>query len=114
MSSIARFSYKNTATVRPFLGEDLENGGASYGDEFEIFCTWAASSTEERASASSSQSKGAEFVSGYTIWTEDPRPAHRDQILLNTDAVTGWQEIRDHMEWDMLFFNDTPDFRLVT
>lgn len=108
MSSIARFSYKNTARVRPFLGEDLENGGTEYGEEYEIACTWAAESKEMR------DATGAEFVSAYIIWSEDPRPKYRDQILLNTVAETGWQEIRSHMEWDMLMFDDTPDFRTVT
>lgn len=108
MSSIARFSYKNTAAVRPFISEDLENGGVTYGEEYEIFCTWAAESKEMR------DASGAEFVSAYIIWSEDPRPKYRDKILLNTTAVTDWQEIRSHMEWDMLMFDDTPDFRTVT
>lgn len=108
MSSIARWSYKNTATIKPFLGEDLENGGVLYGAEYEILCTWAAESKQMR------DDSGAEFVSAYIIWSEDPRPKYRDQILLNTVAPTGWQEIRSHMEWDMLMFDDVPDYRTVT
>lgn len=108
MSSIARWSYKNTATVRPFIDEDLENGGVVYGDEYAIACTWAAESKEMR------DASGAEFVSSYIIWSEDPRPKHRDLILLDTLAPTDWQEIRSHMEWDMQMFDDVPDFRTVT
>lgn len=108
MSSVARWSYKNTATVRPFVDEDLENGGITYGDEYVIACTWAAESKEMR------DATGAEFVSSYIIWSEDPRPKHRDLILLNTVAPTDWQEVRSHMEWDMQMFDDTPDFRTVT
>lgn len=108
MSQIAAWSYTNTATVRPFIDEDLENGGINYGDEYTIACTWAAESKEMR------DATGAEFVSSYIIWSEDPRPKHRDLILLNTVAPTDWQEIRSHMEWDMQMFDDVPDFRTVT
>ena len=108
MSSVARWSYKNTARVRPFIDEDLENGGVVYGDEYVIACTWAAESKEMR------DATGAEFVSNYVIWSEDSRPKHRDLILLNTVAPTDWQEVRSHMEWDASMFDDTPDYRTVT
>lgn len=109
MSSVARWSYKNTATVRPFVSEDSYSGAIVYGDEYEIACTWAAESKQMR------DANGAEFVSQYIIWSEDARPKHRDLILLNTVATTDWQEIRSHMEWDMLCLGDpVPDFRTVT
>lgn len=108
MSKISRWSYKNTATVRPFVSEDTYAGNIVYGDEFTIACTWAAESTEMR------DANGAEFVSRYIIWSEDARPKHRDLIKLNTVAETGWQEIRDHMEWDLAMFKDVPDYRTVT
>lgn len=108
MSLISRWSYRNTATIRPYLSEDLENGGVVYGDEYTIACTWAAESKQMR------DANGAEFVSAYIIWSEDPRPKYRDLILLNTVAVTDWQEIRNHMEWDMAEFSDVPDYRTVT
>lgn len=108
MSQIAAWSYTNVATVRPFIDEDLENGGIVYGEEYTIACTWAAESKEMR------DATGAEFVSAYVIWSEDARPKHRDLILLNTVAPTDWQEVRSHMEWDMAMFDDTPDYRTVT
>jgi len=108
MSLIARWSYKNTATIRPYVEEDLESGGTTYGPEYTILCTWAAESKQMR------DANGAEFVSNYIIWSEDARPKYRDLILLNTDALTDWQEIRSHMEWDMLMFDDVPDYRTVT
>lgn len=108
MSLIARWSYKNTATIRPYQDEDLENGGVTYGAEYTIACTWAAESKQMR------DANGAEFVSNYIIWSEDARPKYRDLIKLNTDAVTDWQEIRSHMEWDMYMFDDVPDYRTVT
>lgn len=108
MSKIARWSYKNTAAVRPFVSEDSYTGAIVYGDEYSIACTWAADSKEMR------DASGAEFVSRYIIWSEDARPKHRDLIKLNTVAETDWQEIRDHMAWDMVMFNDVPDYRTVT
>jgi len=108
MSSIGRWSYANTATVRPFVSEDTFEGGITYGPDYQIACTWAAESKEMR------DATGAEFVSAYVIWSEDARPKHRDLILLNTTAPTDWQEIRSHMEWDASMFQDTPDFRTVT
>lgn len=108
MSSVARWSYKNTARVRPFIDENLETGEIEYGPEFEIACTWAAESKEMR------DATGAEFVSNYIIWAEDPRPKHRDLILLNTETLADWQEIKSHMAWDMAMFDDTPDYRTVT
>lgn len=108
MSRIARWSYKNTATVKPFVSEDTYASIITYGEEFTIACTWAAESKEMR------DASGAEFVSRYIIWSEDARPKHRDLIKLNTVAGTDWQEIRDHMEWDMAMFNDVPDYRTVT
>lgn len=108
MSKIARWSYKNTATVRPFVSEDSYANVITYGDEYVIACAWAAESKEMR------DANGAEFVSRYIIWSEDSRPKHRDLIKLNTVAETDWQEIRDHMEWAMAMFNDVPDYRTVT
>lgn len=113
MSSIARWSYKNTALIRPFESEDPENGGVVYGDEYEIACTWAAAAKEDRTS-SSSGSSGSEWVPAYVIWSEDARPKHRDLILLNSVPPVGWQEVRERMIWDMAMFDDTPDYRLVT
>lgn len=108
MSAISRWSYKNTATVKPLTGFDLDAQTPTYGPEYEIACTWAAESKEMK------DANGVEFVSQYIIWSEDNRPKHLDLIKLNTTAATDWQEIRSHMEWDMLMFDDVPDFRTVT
>ena len=108
MSKIARWGYKNTATVQPFIREDQYTGDMLYGPEYTFACTWAAESKEMR------DANGVEFVSRYIIWSEDPRPKHRDLIKLNTVAETDWQEVKDHMEWDMAMFNDVPDYRTVT
>lgn len=109
MSAITRPFLNNTATVRPFVSENAYEGTIEYGEPYEIACTWAAESKQMR------DANGAEFVSRYIIWSEDSRPKHRDLILLNTVAPTDWQEIRDHMEWDMLCLGDpVPDYRTVT
>lgn len=112
MSSIARWSYKNTATVRPFIAEDGETGGITYGEEYEIACSWSADAKQFRE-AQAPAGRSEEFVSAYIIYTEDPRPKYRDMILINYPDAP-WQEIRAHMNWDMAMFADSPDFKLVT
>lgn len=108
MSKIARWSYKNTARVQPFISEDQYTGDILYGPEYTFACTWAAESKQMR------DMNGDEFVSAYVIWSEDVRPKHRDLIKLNTENATDWQEIKSHMAWDMAMFNDAPDYRTVT
>lgn len=106
MSNTANWSYTNTAQVRPFEGIDLMTGVTTYGDEYEIACTWTAEGNQERSN------DGAEFVSRFTIYTEDSRPKYLDMIQLAGDDE--WQEIRAHTWWDMSFFGELPDYRLVT
>jgi len=105
VSSTANWSYTNTATVKPFLGMS-EWGGTSYGPEYTIACTWTAVSQQQR------DDNGAEFVSRFEIFTEDARPKMLDMIQLEGDAE--WQEIRSRTWWDMSFFGETPDYKLVT
>ncbi|WP_322997951.1 hypothetical protein [Castellaniella sp.] len=105
MSNTANWSYQNSATIKPYQGQS-EWGGVTYGPEYTIACTWAAVSQQER------DDTGAEFVSRFEIFTEDGRPKMLDMIRLNGD--TEWQEIRGRTWWDMSFFGETPDYRLVT
>ena len=105
MSVISRWSYRNTAKVKPFLSRD-EWGAATYGTEYEIACTWIAESTQAR------DNTGAEFVGKHTIYTEDARPKYQDMIQLG--GVGEWEEIRSKTSYDMAMFNDTMDFKLVT
>lgn len=112
MSLISRWSYANTATVKPFMGEDGENGGVTYGTPYEIACTWLAESKEFRE-AGAPAGRGVEFISTFVIYTEDPRPRYLDQILIN-EPDSPWQTIRLRLAYDMAMFNDTPDYKLVT
>ncbi|MFV0411146.1 MAG: hypothetical protein ACK5LJ_16035 [Paracoccus sp. (in: a-proteobacteria)] len=105
MSSTANWSYANTATVKPYLGQD-EWGNASYGAEYTIACTWAAKAEQQR------DATGAEFVTQNQIYTEDARPKFLDLIKLN--GSDRWDEIRNVTGWDMSFFGEIPDFLLVT
>lgn len=112
MSETANWSYTNVAQVRPYLGIDDWGGGAIYGPEYEIACTWAAEASQFR------DSNGAEFISRNVIYTEDLRPKRLDKIRLRSSADPvsweAWEEIRDRTEWDMSFFGEEPDVRLVT
>lgn len=106
MSVIARWSYRNTATVKPFVSIDPLTGVTVYGPEYEIACTWTAEATQQR------DQNGAEFVSRYIFFTEDPRPKHLDMI--RRSGHDDWDEIRSSTQWDMAMFGDTPDYKLVT
>lgn len=107
MSELSRWTYTNSATIKPFEGVD-EWGASTYGAEYEIACTWGTNDKQERQSGA----QGAEFVSSDTIYTEDARPKRLDMIRLN--GSTEFQEIRERVQWDMSFFDDTPDYKLTT
>lgn len=106
MSNIARWSYKNTASVRTLTGMDQLTGETTYSEPYTIACNWIAESSQARSD------DGAEFVSRHIIYTEDARPQYLDQILL--EGATIWEEIRAKTSWDMKMFNDTMDFKLTT
>lgn len=112
MSATANWSYTNIATVRPFVSIDMMTGETVYGAEFDIACTWTAESKMERESGGQSGARGAEFLSQHIIFTEDKRPKYLDQISF--DGSNGWEEIRSVTNWDMSFFGEEPDFKLVT
>lgn len=114
MSSVARWSYRNVATVKPYLSQDLMTGETVYGDPYDIACTWTAESKPERDAGGMAGARGAEFISQHTIYTEDPRPKYLDQISFT--GSNGWEEIRSVTNWDMSSLGepDSPDFKLVT
>lgn len=109
MSNTANWSYTNTAKVKTRISVDQWSGETVYSEPYEINCTWSAKAQEER------DDNGQEFVSKNEIFTEDERPKHLDLILLNgQDEATDWQEIRSVTSWDMSFFGEVPDYKLVT
>lgn len=112
MSSIARWSYKAKAIVRPFVSMDDWTGATIYGDEYEIACNWTAEAEQVREAGGQSGARGVEFISKHIIYTEDPRPKYLDLIAF--DGSDGWEEIRSITAWDMAMFGDVPDYKLVT
>ncbi|MCV5231329.1 hypothetical protein OFC56_29655, partial [Escherichia coli] len=102
VSALSRWSYKNTATIRPFISLDLMRGQSLYGDEYEIACNWTADSKPERESGGMSGARGAEFISQHIIYTEDARPKYLDMIKL--EGRDDWEEIRSVTVWDMAMF----------
>lgn len=108
MSSIARWSYTERATVRPFVSRNGATNQVIYGEPYEIMCDFAAKAEQFR------DEKGNEFVSRYLIYTEDQRPKAFDEITL-IFPDTKPQEIRAKTIWPMSAFQgDIPDFLLVT
>lgn len=109
MSSVARWSYRNTATVYPFIGQDDAGSGAQYGTPYTIACTWTAGGGEQRADA-----EGREYVCKSLIWCEDQRPKFRDQIEM--PGSFGRETIRAIKHYDMSALGEplSPDFELAT
>lgn len=112
MSSISRWSYKNTARVKPFRDYDQNTGQAIYGEEYTIACTWTAESKVEIDRGGQSGAMGQEFVSQHIIYTEDDRPVYMDMIALA--GSDDFEQIRSVTGWDMNMFSDSMDFKLVT
>lgn len=111
MSSTASWTYTNVATVRPVIGLD-EYGGPAFGEQYQIACTWTAESKLETGLGGQSGSRGQEFVSRHTIYTEDPRPQYGDELIF--EGSDGWEKIRSRTNWDMSFFGQIPDYKLIT
>lgn len=112
MSSIARWSYKNIAVVRPFESMNEWKGEPIYGTPYTIDCNWTAEAKMERESGGVGGARGAEFVSQNIIFAEDPRPKYMDLIQLG--GVGEFQQIRSVTGWDMEMFQDSMDYKLVT
>lgn len=107
MSKTAEWVYTNIATVRPFLGENGMTGEIDYGAAYQIACTWTAESKQTTGNG------GEEFVSTYTIYTQDARPRYLDRILID-DPIAVEQTILSHTSFDMSFFSESNDYKLVT
>ena len=112
MSKTAAWSYTNVATIKPFSSVDLRTQATIFGTEFEIACTWTATSEMVRDAGGQGGSRMAEFVSQHMIFTEDDRVKYLDMI--HFDGSNGWEQIRSVTNWDMSFFGETPDYKLVT
>ena len=112
MSSIARWSYKYTATVKPFAAVDGMTGETLYGAEYDIACNVTAALNEVRLSTGPDGANGNEAVATHVIYTEDGRPQKDDMIKFVESE--GWQKILSRTFWDMAAFGDTPDYKLVT
>lgn len=99
----------NFAMVRPRGVTDTENGGATWGEPYQIECTWRAPLGEARAIAKDRQ--GRDVVPQYQVYTEDVRPRIFDQILIDATQAD-WREILSRDEDDMSMFGEPPAFVL--
>lgn len=99
----------NTATIRPRGVTDTENGGVTWGPEYEIECTWRAPKEQKVLS----DSQGREVVPRFVVWTEDVRPQQFDLVRLNSTEPE-FREILGRGEDDMSFFGEPPTFSLET
>lgn len=120
MSSIARWSYANTATVWPFLTRDPRTQAETYGAPYLIACTWISGAGRNRSSAAGTRTdqNGQEYLVKQTFYTEDQRPAFRDMIATGMHVGTHQQalanKVREVVSYDMSMFGepDSPDFEV--
>lgn len=115
MSTIANWSYQNTATIYPYQGQDTFNGGVLIGTPYTIACTWTGKA-ETRT-----DSDGSEFVTRNTFWTEHQGIKRLDKIAKGDTTALNWmqakaEEIRAVTDYDMSPFGEaaSPDFEIVT
>ena len=112
MSSIARWTYTDIATVTPRLGIDGVTGVDTYGPTYTIKCNVTAITSSDIKPTGGID--GDEWIGTHTIYTEDDRPRKGD--LISFDGSDGAQIIRDRTFWSMTAFGatETPDFKLIT
>lgn len=108
-NTTAGWANTNTATVKPRLGTDTENGGVLFGEPYEIECTWRA----PKDVVMQADSAGREKVPKWVVWTEDPRPQVFDHIRLNSTEPEFREILTGRGEDDMSFFNEPPTFTLM-
>lgn len=105
MSDIARWSYKNIATVWPIIGEGRNQ---VRGEPYAIACTWAGGGEMMR------NNDGQEFVPAIRYWHEDPRVKYGDYIAKGDGAtISTASRILSHVEYDMVMFDTNYDFMSV-
>ena len=114
MSSIARWTYTDPATVTPRIDIDGVTGATTYGAPYDIMCNINAltASDIKPTGGAAVGIDGDEWVGTHTIYLEDARPKKGD--LIEFAGSDGPQVIRDRTYWSMTAFNDTADFKLVT
>ena len=112
MSSIARWTYTDIATVTPYVSIDGVTGATNYGTPYTIKCNVTAITSS--AIKATGGIDGDEWIGTHTIYTEDDRPRKGD--LISFDGSDGAQIIRDRTFWSMTAFGatETPDFKLIT
>lgn len=112
MSKIARWSYTETAEVRPVLGFDTIKQSATYGEPYQIKCSW-----QDKSETKVDPETGEEFTCTRIYSTEDDRPRVGDEIrpVSSLIAGEGWQRIRALEKFPMSMFgkSEKPDFNLV-
>lgn len=111
MSETAEWVYTNIATVWPIEGEadGWTNAGERYGEPYQIACTWEGGGDETKVAPD-----GREYLPKYKFYHQDKRPKYGDLIAIGaqTDQLKAGK-IQNHVEWDMSFFGEKPDFLSV-
>lgn len=121
MSSIAEWANENVATVWPHLATDAFTRVTTYGEPYQIACTWAIGRGRQSRTGDVARRDlgGQEYVVTATFYTEDKRPKYRDRIASGTHTGS-WEgadarEVREVLEDDASMFGepDRPDMQVL-
>jgi len=120
VSATANWSYTNVATVYPRVYDDWNNTWTN-GTPYLIDCTWTANN-EVAVDGS-----GKEFTTNLIFFTELKRNGvtatmpQRDWYIARGDTTSqadplkaGADVIKAVTEWDMSFFEEEPDYKILT
>lgn len=114
--SFARFANKNRATIWPHLGFDEWNGGDTYDTPVQVDVSWIGKAAGENKTGTNQD--GSEFVVTNTFWMEYA-PKRKDRIAKGEHTGADWmaagaEEIRQVIDYEMAWLNDTTDYEVLT
>jgi hypothetical protein len=121
MSKTAEWVYTNVATVYPKDWVDDREGITDFGVPYLIACTW------EDNQETANDSTGTEFLTKSIFYTESKHhgayvrlPVRGDFIRKGDTRYEGdpvdaeGDEVRAVKDWDMSFFGEDPDYKILT
>ena len=121
MSATSEWVYTNVATVWPVGAFDDWTGKQTYGAPYLIACTWEAN--KEIAI----DDTGKEFTTNLIFFTESKyqgvfvrQPVRHDYIQKGDSSAqadpvaAGADKVKAVKEWDMSFFGEEPDYKVMT
>lgn len=120
MSETANWCYTNVATVYPRTYDGL-TGGWTTGTPYLVDCTWEANNETAVDSSGKEFTTSLIFHTGMKRGGADVTKPERDWYIARGDTTAqadplkaGANVIKAVTEWDMSFFSEEPDYKIMT